>query len=43
MYNTRNPKPMLNDNLEGWGQREVGRGFERGRTYVYLWPNHVDV
>ena len=43
MCNTRNPKPMLSDNLEEWGQREVGRGFKRGRTYVYLWPTHVYV
>ena len=43
MYDTGNPKSLLCDNLEGWDGREVGGGFKRVGTYVYLMPIHVDV
>ena len=38
------PKPMLWDNLEGYGGVGNGRGGSGlGGTHVYLWPFHVDV
>ena len=43
MYDTGNAKSLLCDNLEGWDGREVGGGFKRVGTYVYLMPIHVDV
>ena len=37
MYDTGNPKPMLCDNLEGWGDERGGRGIqEGGETYIPL-------
>ena len=38
MHGTGNLKPMLCDTLEadGGGGREVGEGFEREGTHVYL-------
>ena len=27
MYDAGNPKPVLCDNLEGWGRERVGGGF----------------
>ena len=39
----RELKPVLCDNLEGWGGVGGGRGFRREGTYVYLWLIHVDV
>ena len=36
MYDTGNPKPVLGDNLEGWGGEEGRRGFRREGTCVYL-------
>ena len=46
---SRELKPMLCDNLEGWDGIGVGMGwevggrFKRKGTYVYLWLFHVDV
>ena len=45
IYDARNPKPMLCDNLEGWVGGEGGeKGVQEGKgTHVYLWLTHVDV
>ena len=44
MYDAGNPKPVLCDNLEEWEiGREVGGGFKREGTHVYLMPIHADV
>ena len=44
MYDAGNPKPVLCDNLEGWEiGRDMGGGFKREGTYVYLMPTHADV
>ena len=32
MYDAGNPKPMLCDNLEGWGGEGDRRGVQEGRT-----------
>ena len=41
MYDTGNPKPVLCDNLDGWG-RVGGGGMEEG-THECLWPIHIHV
>ena len=43
LYDTKNPKSVICDNLVEWMGREVGRRFKREGTYVYLWLIHVDV
>ena len=43
IHEAGHPKPVLRDNLEGWGEDGGGRGFRMGGTHVYLWPIHVDV
>ena len=43
MYDAGHPKPVLCDNLEGWGGEEVGGGFRVGGTHAYLWQIHADV
>ena len=37
------PKPVLWDNLEGWGGEEDGSGLKVGGTRVQPWLIHVDV
>ena len=39
MYDAGNPKPMLCDNLEGWGGEESGRRVQEGR---HIWLIHDD-
>ena len=36
-------QPVLCDNLEGCDTEGSGRGFQRERIHVYLWPTHVDI
>ena len=36
-------QPVLYDNLEGCDREGSGRGFERERIHVYLWPIHADL
>ena len=43
MYDAGNPKPVLCNNLEGWGGEGGGRGLQEWGTHVCLWPIHVDV
>ena len=43
MHDAGNPKPVLWDNLEGWGGEGGERGFRMGGTHVHLWLIHVDV
>ena len=43
MYDARNPKSVLCDNLEGWHGDGGRRSVRREGTYVYLWLVHVDV
>ena len=43
MYDAGNPKLVLCDNLEGWGEEEGGKGFRMGGTHVCLWLIHVDI
>ena len=44
MYGTRNKKPVLSDNLEGWNREGGGGGrFNRKGPYAYLMLIHVDV
>ena len=35
MYDARNKKPMLCDNLEGWNGEGGGWGGSRGRGHMY--------
>ena len=43
MHEAGDPKPVLWDNLEGWGVEGGARGLQDGGTHVNLWPIHVDV
>ena len=45
MYDAGNPKPVLCDNLKGWGGVGwvVGGEFKREGTYAYLMPIHINV
>ena len=38
MYNTRSPKPVLCDNLEGWDGDGGGRGVQEGEQDICI-PN----
>ena len=40
MYDSRELKPGLWNNLKGW---EVGGRFKREGTCAYLWLMHIDV
>lgn len=38
MYDTVNPKLVLRDNLEGWDEKDGGRGvLFKKRMYTYGW------
>ena len=41
MHEARHPKPVLRDNLEGYGGREAEGGFKMGDTYIPV-AIHVD-
>ena len=46
MHEAGHPKPVLWDNLEGWGEEGGGIGGLRiggVTTHVHLWPIHADV
>lgn len=43
MHEGGHPKPVLRDNLEGSGEREVGGWVQDRGAHVYLWPVHGDV
>ena len=43
MYDAGNPKPVLCDNLEGWGGERVGGGFRMRGTHACLWLIDADV
>ena len=43
MYDADNPSPCPVTASRGGMGREVGGGFKREGTYVYLWLIHVDV
>ena len=43
MHDAGNPKPVLWDNLEGWGGEGGAKGIQDGGTHVHLWLIHVDV
>ena len=43
MHEAGHTKPVLWDNLEGWGGEGGGMQFRMGETYVYLWLIHVDI
>ena len=43
LNDTRNPKLVPGDDLEGGMERGMGGRFKREGTYAYLWLIHVDV
>ena len=43
MHDAGNPKPVLCDNLLGWGGEGGERGVQERGAHVYLWLIHVDV
>ena len=43
MCDAGNPRPVLCDNLEGWGGEGGGGGLQDGGTHVCLWLIHADV
>ena len=43
MHEAGHSKPVLWDNLEGWGGEESGRGVQDGATQVHPWLIHVYV
>ena len=43
MYEAGHSKPVLQDNLEGWGGEGNKRQVQDRGTHVYLWLIHVDI
>ena len=43
VYEAGHSKPVLWDNLEGWGGEGGGRGFQEGGIHVHPWQIHVNV
>ena len=43
IHEAAHPKPVLCNNLKGWGGEGGGRDFKMEGTHVYLWPIHTDV
>ena len=43
MHEAGHPKPVLWNNLEGWGLQGGQREVQDEGTHIFLWPIHVDI